>query len=470
MSMTDQTARVLVLDDDPSILRLLGRYLQSPSIDLVICQEIEAAEHLVQREHFDVLVTDLEVSDLGGLEGMRLVRHVACHFPATQVVVFSGKLDDGVRRLGSALGAHHILAKPKDLSRLRQIVLSQVEAPESSADSLSGRVSRVETIEEVLAEKCISAVLQPIMALGPAESKPVPFAAEGLARGPVGSPLRNPEILLGYASKKEKLVEIELLCIAAVLKEARLVDGVGKLFLNTQPRTVSAPHFVPALIELIRQHDFREEDIVLELTEQQSILNPQGLNATLSELRERGFGFALDDYGSGFANLHLVQDLELDYIKIDGFFCRDIHLDPRKQAIVASTVEMAQQLGIRTILERVEDQDEFEMAQRLGLDYVQGYYFSPPVPGSELTELFKGQHWGERAAKPRPSPPSPAALPLGPQASAAHELSNLLTATILFASEGCRRLPPEDPLYDELQQIRDACEQAIELSEKLGPA
>lgn len=457
--------RVLVLDDDPTILRLLSRYLRSPSVDLVICQEIEAAEHLVHREPFDVLVTDLEVSDLGGLEGMRLVRHVAVHFPDTRVVVFSGKLDDGVRRLGAALGADEILAKPKDLSRLRELVLGHLGAPEGSTESPPGQVSRVETIDEVLERRCISAVLQPIMALPPNGPEPRPFAVEGLARGPEGSPLRNPEVLLGYASKKEKLVEVELLCIEAVLREACQVEGVGKLFLNTHPRTVSSPHFAPAMMDLIKRYGFREENIVLELTEQQSILNPQGLNSALRELREYGFGCALDDYGSGFANLHLVQDLELDYIKIDGFFCCELDLDQRKQAIVRSTVEMAQQLGVHTVLERVETPNEFETARQLGLDYLQGYYFSAPVPGSELTDLFAGETWKPAVSTPPTEPAAPPAV--SPAASAHHELSNVLTAAVLFASEGCRRLEPDNPLYEDLRQIRGACEQAITLMEEI---
>ena len=254
-----------------------------------------------------------------------------------------------------------------------------------------------------------------------------------------------------------------------MLREARQVEGVGKLFLNTHPRTVSSPQFATAMMELIKHYGFRKENIVLELTEQQSILNSQGLNSVLRDLREQGFGFALDDYGSGFANLHLVQDLELDYIKIDGFFCRELHLDMRKQAIVRSTVEMAQQLGVHTILERVETPDEFEVARQLGLDYLQGYYFSAPVPGSELTDLFAGETWQPAISKPPPQPAAtPADLPDSPAAASAHhELSNALTAAVLFASEGCRRLKPDDPLYEDLRQIRGACEQAITLMDEI---
>ena len=97
--MSAKRRRVLILDDDPSTLTTLTDYLRAPGLELVACSEIEAAECLMDRDRFDVLITDLEVSDLGGLEGIRLIRHVTTHFPNTKVIVFSGKIDDSVRDL-----------------------------------------------------------------------------------------------------------------------------------------------------------------------------------------------------------------------------------------------------------------------------------------------------------------------------------------------------------------------------------
>ena len=76
--MNADKRRVLILEDEPQTLSLLVDYLKSPFISLVACTEIEAAECLMDRMHFDILVTDLEVSQLGGLEGIRLIRHVTC--------------------------------------------------------------------------------------------------------------------------------------------------------------------------------------------------------------------------------------------------------------------------------------------------------------------------------------------------------------------------------------------------------
>ena len=106
----------------------------------------------------------------------------------------------------------------------------------------------------------------------------------------------------------------------------------------------------------------------------------------MQTLRDRGFGIALDDYGVGFANLQLVQDLKPDYIKMSGYFCRDIHLDPFKQEIVRSTAQMADQLRIPTILENIETADELQEVQGLGVTYGQGYYFSKPASRASLVQ------------------------------------------------------------------------------------
>lgn len=464
--------RVLVLDDDPGMVRLLTDYLRAPHLHVVTCTEIEAAECLLEHLQFDVLVSDLEVSDLGGLEGMRLIRHAAFHFPDTDVVAFSGRLDDNVRRLAQALGATAVLAKPADLPQLRAFVDRGIVEERRPSPIVEGETSRVQALEEVLGERTISALLQPIVSIADTTSEPRPFGVEGLARGPARSLLHNPEILLGYASRKAMLFETELQCIEAVLREARELPEDGKLFINVRPRSLSAPDAAGELLDVVRQAGRRASQVVLELTEQQTILNPRAFHGTLRALQELGFRTALDDYGQGFANLHLVQELRPDYLKIDGFFCSDLHLDPRKQAMVRSTVEMARELGISTIMEHVESQAELEAVSKLGVSYAQGYHFSKPVPGGELASWFHAAALPVSAPAVRPvAPPSQAdqAQPDDSPAAnrAMHELNNQLTAIALCASFASGRLPADDPNRAEFEQINRAAEAAIEQSRKL---
>jgi EAL domain-containing protein (putative c-di-GMP-specific phosphodiesterase class I) len=377
---------VLLLDDEPAVLSVLSDYLTAPGLEIITCREIEAAEAVLEHGRFDVVVTDLRVSELGGLEGMRLIRWVSTHFPETTVLAMSGYVNDDVHALGRAVGATAVLEKPIDLRRLRRYVhgehgLPQVEgAPE-------GRVMQVELLDDFLAQKAIQAFLQPIVTV--AGTVP-PFEAHGfeaLARAPAGTPLRNPEILFSYASRKERLFETDSLCILAAVQETRKQHEQfrgSKLFINTQPRSMTNPEFVRLVNDAVANAGFSNDEIVFELTEQQTIVNPQAFARTLQDLREAGFAVALDDYGVGFANLRLVQDLRPDYVKISGYFCRDIHIDKFKQHVVRSTAEMCDRVGIPTILESVETLDELEVVKSLGVTYAQGYFFARPAPSDEL--------------------------------------------------------------------------------------
>lgn len=385
---TGSVRRLLILDDDPTTLRLLTDYLRAPELDLITCAEIEAALCLLEHHRFDVLITDLAVSNLGGLEGMRLIRHAASNFPDIRVIVFSGRLDEEVRKLARALGATDVLAKPTDLRRLRALVKPETSHLPRAPHRTLEEASHVQLLDEFLEERAISAVLQPIVEFDPVTYEPRPVGVEGLARGPRDSLLSNPELLLDYASRKGRLLDTEMQCIEAALTEARVLPADAKLFLNVRPRTLSAPEAATELIDLVQRFGRQTSQVVLELTEQQTILNPRAFHDTLQALCKSGFDVALDDYGRGFANLHLVQELRPHYLKIDGFFCNDIHLHPSRQAMVRSTVTMAEKLGISTIMEHVESLEELQTVRELGVTYAQGYYFSKPLPGRELESWF----------------------------------------------------------------------------------
>src|SRR5215207_10256615 len=110
------------------VVDTLAVWLRMPGVHLTTCLEIEAAEALLSTFRFDVVVTDLSVSELGGLEGMRLIRFVTTHFPDTTVYVLSGYVDESVRSLCSVLGVTAVLEKPEGLSQLRTLLLERRDA------------------------------------------------------------------------------------------------------------------------------------------------------------------------------------------------------------------------------------------------------------------------------------------------------------------------------------------------------
>lgn len=388
---------------------MLAACLRMPGLHLTTCLEIEAAEALLSCNRFDVVITDLSVSRLGGLDGMRLVRFVTANFPDTAVYVLSGFVDQTVRELCAVLGVTAVLEKSEGLAHLRSLLLERLPVGGPGTGEISDP-QHVEPLEDFLAAGNIYSLLQPVVRMQEGGAPFEVFGVEALARGPANSALGSPTLLLAYAAHKEKLFEADMLCIRAGLAEVCELGAAVTTFLNVQPRSLTNPEFTERLCETVGAVGLSEQSVVLELTEQQTIVNPHAFAATLQRLRERGFRIALDDYGEGSSNLNLFQDLHPDFLKISGTFCKNLARDHFKQVIVQSTAEMAARAGTATIMEAVETAEDAETLRRLGIDYAQGYYIMRPVPGRELALALRSGalHSGPAPAWSRASaaPPS----------------------------------------------------------------
>src|SRR4051794_22076797 len=232
--------------------------------------EIEAAEALLRCFRFDVVITDLSVSQLGGLDGMRLARFVAATSPDTAVYVLTGYVDQAVRDLCSVLGVTAVLEKSEGLSRLRSYLLDRRDAQLVPGAPLEGdgEVQQVELLEDFMAANPIRAVLQPVVKLRDGAPRFEVFGVESLARGPAHSVLGSPAVFLAYAAQKELLFEADMICIRAAFNEVIHLGNTVTTFLNVQPRSLTNPDFASRLCDAVRTAGLQEKDIALELTEQ----------------------------------------------------------------------------------------------------------------------------------------------------------------------------------------------------------
>ncbi len=126
--------------------------------------------------------------------------------------------------------------------------------------------------------------------------------------------------------------------------------------------------------------------IVFEITETAAVSNLAHATSFIASLRDLGCGFALDDFGTGLSSFAHLKNLEVDYLKIDGSFVRDISFDPVDYAMVGSINHIGHVMNIATIAEYVESQDIYQKLRDLGVDYGQGNWLSQPV---KLVELLR---------------------------------------------------------------------------------
>lgn len=137
------------------------------------------------------------------------------------------------------------------------------------------------------------------------------------------------------------------------------------------------------LLEFIRHNILSQgvaaEKLCFEITETSAIASMDSATAMIHELRRLGCRFSLDDFGSGMASFKYLQQLPVDYLKIDGSFVRDMLKNPNNYAMVEVINHIGHVMGKQTVAEFVGDQATFEALRAMGIDYAQGYYIAPPV-------------------------------------------------------------------------------------------
>ncbi len=154
--------------------------------------------------------------------------------------------------------------------------------------------------------------------------------------------------------------------------------------INLSGQSLGDEEFLTFMVGQFEKADIPPEKICFEITETAAIANLTTATRFMSNLKELGCQFALDDFGSGLSSFAYLKNLPVDLLKIDGMFVRDIADDPINFAMVKSINEIGQAMGIKTIAEFVENDVIFEMLRELGVDYAQGYGIGRPCPLDEL--------------------------------------------------------------------------------------
>ena len=129
----------------------------------------------------------------------------------------------------------------------------------------------------------------------------------------------------------------------------------------------------------------------LEITESAYADNPNQIIATVDNLRKLGFIVEMDDFGSGYSSLNMLNQMKIDVLKLDMEFMRNEMKKPSNQSILRFVVSMAHWMNLSVVAEGVETKAQVERLREIGCDYVQGYYFAKPVPVNEFEDLLKKQ-------------------------------------------------------------------------------
>lgn len=139
-------------------------------------------------------------------------------------------------------------------------------------------------------------------------------------------------------------------------------------------------------ISIMNKYGINPANINLEITETGSILTRKILLKNMDELRDKGVSFSLDDFGNGESNLNYIIDMPVDIVKLDMNMTRAYFSSSKAQMVVEATLSMVHAMGLKMVAEGIENEYMLKTFEKLGVDYIQGYYFSKPLSQTEFIE------------------------------------------------------------------------------------
>jgi diguanylate cyclase (GGDEF)-like protein/PAS domain S-box-containing protein len=202
----------------------------------------------------------------------------------------------------------------------------------------------------------------------------------------------SPEHFIPAAEKSGLIVDIDLWVLKNTIEKLsswKMLSTycVLPIAVNVSASLFAKPEFVSILKQTINASGLQPELLELEITERVAMLDVEYTLNTLNTLKGMGIGLSLDDFGTGYSNLAYLRLYPLDVLKIDISFIRDVHLDEKKQKLVRAIINMAQALGMKSIAEGVECQEELDFLLNEHCDQYQGFFFAKPEPAEKFIHL-----------------------------------------------------------------------------------
>jgi len=164
-------------------------------------------------------------------------------------------------------------------------------------------------------------------------------------------------------------------------------DRLFYMSVNIAPPQFLDEAFSAKVLDILDKHEVGPEQLKVEITESFIMSDRDVVVVQLKHLREKNVLVAIDDFGTGYSSLSYLQDLPVDVLKIDRAFVSSLAKDNYKTSIAASIIALANSLGLATITEGVETEEQLHFIQQLGSETIQGYYYSQPVPAAELLDV-----------------------------------------------------------------------------------
>ncbi len=380
--------KILVLDDEPFMLKLLIYMLAELGfIQVSTCESGRAALELFHDPNRlpDLILLDLNMPDMDGIE---FIRHLVDRSYSGGLILISGENERILQTVENLVRAHKIMAlghlqkpvNPKELSALLAKWMPLCSGGLRAA-------TRAYTVDEVRAAVIHGEFMNYYQPKVEVASGKV-MGLECLARW------RHPSDGMVFPDQFIEVAEEHGLIDAltrALLSEAFQQTAVWqdngldlRIALNISMDNLTSLGFADYVVHAAYSAGIKPSDIVLEVTESRLMKNLTVPLEILTRLRLKRFSLSIDDFGTGHSSLNQLRDFPFDELKVDRGFVHGAANNDTLRAIYGASLSLAQQLGMKSVAEGVEDRADWDFVCSTGCDFAQGYFIAKPMPASEI--------------------------------------------------------------------------------------
>ena len=205
----------------------------------------------------------------------------------------------------------------------------------------------------------------------------------------------SPEDFIPIAEKTGTILRIGEFVYESVCRTLSTISvedyGIEKIDINLSVAQCMQEILAEQILAIQNVYKIPTSIINLEITETAAAHTPEILLKNMQKLAEAGFELSLDDYGSGYSNMNYMLNLPFKLIKIDKYIVWAAYSDERAEKALSATIKMIKSMGMTVLAEGVEEKDQVEWLIELGCDYLQGFFFSQPVPKKTYLDMMKNR-------------------------------------------------------------------------------
>lgn len=375
----------VVIDDEEAVQKFMCVMMRDWGIDAVASSSLGTVEP-ERLASADFIFIDMHMP---GTDGIQVLEHLARRKVPSRIVLMSGTHSEvlvAAERIARQQGLRVVgtLRKPFRAGELRRILEEQPPAAEPVERMPRSSDINIEDLVEGLERREFDVFLQPIVALATGEV----FGYEALARWRSEKfSLVMPDRFISLAARHGLLAMLTRQVIQKALGYSAKLRTAGlphRVSINVASEDLVDKDLPERLAAMTALHGLSNDSMSLELTESSAIGNETKLLETLARIHLKGFGLAIDDFGTSYSGLERLSVIPFSSLKIDMRFVADMMTNDNARTIIEASIALAKRLHMHTVAEGIETEAQLSSLRDLGCEFGQGYLIGRPMDYESL--------------------------------------------------------------------------------------